>query len=50
MENKICQSCSIPITSNEQLGTNKDEALIWIIANIAMNQESLLTKLQWKNI
>lgn len=24
MENKICQSCGMPITSNEQLGTNKD--------------------------
>ena len=23
MENKICQSCGMPITSNEQLGTNK---------------------------
>ena len=22
MENKICQSCGMPITSNEQLGTN----------------------------
>lgn len=27
MENKICQSCSIPITSNEQLGTNKDGSI-----------------------
>ena len=24
MENKICQSCGMPITSNEQLGINKD--------------------------
>lgn len=24
MENKICQSCGIPITSNDQLGTEKD--------------------------
>lgn len=24
MENKICQSCGMPITSNEQLGTNQD--------------------------
>ncbi len=24
MENKICQSCGMPITSDEQLGTNKD--------------------------
>ena len=24
MENKICQSCGMPITSNEQLGTNTD--------------------------
>ena len=24
MENKICQSCGMPINSNEQLGTNKD--------------------------
>ena len=27
MENKICQSCGMPITSNEQLGTNKDESI-----------------------
>ena len=27
MKNKICQSCGMPITSIEQLGTNKDE---WI--------------------
>ena len=24
MNNKICQSCGMPITSNELLGTNKD--------------------------
>lgn len=24
MQNKICQSCGMPITSNDQLGTNKD--------------------------
>ena len=24
MENKTCQSCGMPITSNEQLSTNKD--------------------------
>lgn len=24
MENKICESCGMPITSKEQLGTNKD--------------------------
>ena len=24
MENKICQSCSMPITEEEQYGTNKD--------------------------
>ena len=24
MENRICQSCGMPIISNEQLGTNKD--------------------------
>lgn len=24
MKNKICQSCGMPINSNEQLGTNKD--------------------------
>lgn len=24
MENKICQSCGIPIDSEEQLGTNQD--------------------------
>ena len=24
MKNKICQSCGMPITSNEQLGTNRD--------------------------
>ena len=28
MENKICQSCGMPITSDEQLGTNKDGKLI----------------------
>ena len=27
MKNKICQSCGMPITSNEQLGTNKDESI-----------------------
>ena len=27
MENKICQSCGMPITSNEQLGTNKDGSI-----------------------
>ena len=27
MENKICQSCGMPITSDEQLGTNKDESI-----------------------
>lgn len=27
MENKICQSCGMPITSNEQLGLNKDESI-----------------------
>ena len=27
MENKICQSCSMPITSDEQLGTNKDGSI-----------------------
>ena len=26
MENKICQSCCMPIISNEQLGTNKDKS------------------------
>lgn len=24
MENRICQSCGMPITSDEQLGTNND--------------------------
>ena len=24
MENKICQSCGMTVTSKEQLGTNKD--------------------------
>lgn len=24
MENRICQSCGMPIVSDEQLGTNKD--------------------------
>ena len=24
MQNKICQSCGMPITAEEQLGTNKD--------------------------
>lgn len=24
MENKVCQSCGMPITSDEQLGTNND--------------------------
>lgn len=27
MENKICQSCGMPITSQEQLGTNKDGSI-----------------------
>ena len=27
MENKICQSCGMPITSDEQLGTNKDGSI-----------------------
>ena len=27
MKNKICQSCGMPITSNEQLGTNKDGSI-----------------------
>lgn len=27
MENKICQSCGMPITLNEQLGTNKDGSI-----------------------
>ena len=27
MKNKICQSCGMPITSNEQLGTNKDRSI-----------------------
>ena len=27
MENKICQSCSMPIMSNDQLGTNKDGSI-----------------------
>ena len=27
MENKICQSCGMPITSNEQLGTNNDGSI-----------------------
>ena len=27
MENKICQSCGMPITSNEQLGINKDGSI-----------------------
>lgn len=27
MENKICQSCGMPITSNEQLGLNKDRSI-----------------------
>ncbi len=27
MENKICQSCGMPILSNEQLGTNKDGSI-----------------------
>ena len=26
MENKICQSCGMPIISNEQLGTTKDKS------------------------
>ena len=25
--NKICQSCGMPITSDEQLGLNKDESI-----------------------
>ena len=27
MENKICQSCGMPIISNEQLGWNKDGSI-----------------------
>lgn len=27
MEDKICQSCGMPITSNDDLGTNKDGSL-----------------------
>ena len=27
MKKKICQSCGMPITSNEQLGTNKDGSI-----------------------
>ena len=27
MENKICQSCGMPITLDEQLGTNKDGSI-----------------------
>lgn len=27
MENKICQSCGMPIESNEQLGTNIDGSI-----------------------
>ena len=27
MENKICQSCGMPITSNDLLGTNKDGSI-----------------------
>ena len=27
MENKICQSCGMPITSDEQLGTNMESKL-----------------------
>ena len=27
MNNKLCQSCGMPITNNEQLGTNKDNSL-----------------------
>ena len=26
MENKICQSCSMPITDSEQFGTNQDDS------------------------
>lgn len=27
MENKICQSCGMPIISEDQLGTNKDKSI-----------------------
>ena len=27
MESKICQSCGMPITSDEQMGTNKDGSI-----------------------
>ncbi len=27
MDNKICQSCGMPITSNDVLGTNKDGSI-----------------------
>lgn len=50
MENKICQSCAMPISSVDQLGKNKDGASIKIIANIVMIMANLSTKFQWKNI
>ncbi len=28
MDNKICQSCGMPITNKEELGTNKDGEFI----------------------
>lgn len=27
MENKVCQSCGMPITSDEELGTNNDGSI-----------------------
>lgn len=27
MNHKICQSCGMPLTSEEQLGTNQDESM-----------------------
>lgn len=27
MNNKICQSCGMPISSNDELGTNKDDSI-----------------------
>lgn len=27
MDNKICQSCAMPITSNKELGNNKDGSI-----------------------
>lgn len=44
MDNKICQSCGMPIKSNSQLGKKKMKVLTMIIVNIVTRMENLLIK------